>query len=601
MKNRKESNKTKNIDDILVYLGDIGRYQWEIFLLSILPVFIAGMLSTSFIFTTSIPEYRCFIPACDTLNAEQQPESVRTKTELFSKSFISFTIPMKKNSLKNEFETCSTYGMIEQSNKNYSSSSSLQCLPQSFDNQTLRKCDNYVYNNEYFYSTIVTDYKLHCNDEWFVQLIQSLFFFGVLVGAIVNGILADKYGRRIIFIIYSPITTLCILLSIFAPNLSIYAFSLFIKGICVAGIYQSAFTLGIECLDGKWRFWLGNSYSVIFASGAIYACLCAWWLRSWRLMEISNLFPAIFMLPYPLILSESIRWQFSAGKIQQALRQITVAANKNNVDIPDDLFQSFLIESEKPINEKTCDQQQSNVSIMDLFGHKLIRKWTITFLYIWFTNALVYYGLSFLASDINQNIYLSMVLLMIVEFPGVLVASYLGDFTRKYVLMGIMITGGCSCIISSFLSAGNLKMWLAILGKMSISGSFSLIYVYSAEIFPTILRITGLGMCSFCSRFGAMSAPYLLQLHLFGDSFPFRVIGIITLLAGIVSILLPETKGKKLPDTLAEVEQLKYTNKQLILLLNNGGGGDSCSIVSTELSETDDLLGNECRMNVTTK
>lgn len=58
MKNRKESNKTKNIDDILVYLGDIGRYQWEIFLLSILPVFIAGMLSTSFIFTTSIPEYR---------------------------------------------------------------------------------------------------------------------------------------------------------------------------------------------------------------------------------------------------------------------------------------------------------------------------------------------------------------------------------------------------------------------------------------------------------------------------------------------------------------------------------------------------------------
>ena len=74
------------------------------------------------------------------------------------------------------------------------------------------------------------------------------------------------------------------------------------------------------------------------------------------------------------------------------------------------------------------------------------------------------------------------------------------------------------------------------------------------------------------------------------------------MLAGIVSILLPETKGKKLPDTLAEVEQLKFTNKQLILLLNNGGGGgDSCSIVSTELTETDDLLGNECRMNVTTK
>mgnify|MGYP002716911951 CR=1 FL=1 len=103
---------------------------------------------------------------------------------------------------------------------------------------------------------------------------------------------------------------------------------------------------------------------------------------------------------------------------------------------------------------------------------------------------------------------------MVVEFPGVFVASYLGDFTRKYVLMGIMIIGGLSCIISSFLSAGDMKMWLAILGKMSISGSFSLVYVYAAEMFPTILRITGLGMCSFCARFGAMTAPYLLQLVL---------------------------------------------------------------------------------------
>lgn len=43
------------------------------------------------------------------------------------------------------------------------------------------------------------------------------------------------------------------------------------------------------------------------------------------------------------------------------------------------------------------------------------------------------------------------------------------------------------------------------------------------------------------------------------------VIGIITLIAGIVSIILPETKGKKLPDTLAEVEQLKYSNKRIHL------------------------------------
>ncbi|OTF77863.1 hypothetical protein BLA29_011930 [Euroglyphus maynei] len=93
-------------------------------------------------------------------------------------------------------------------------------------------------------------------------------------------------------------------------------------------------------------------------------------------------------------------------------------------------------------------------------------------------------------------------------------------------------------------------MFFAILGKMSLAGSFSLVFVYSAEIFPTILRITGLGVCSFASRIGAMSAPHLVELNLIGDSIPFLVIGILTLIAGLLSIVMPETKDKNLPDSL---------------------------------------------------
>lgn len=100
---------------------------------------------------------------------------------------------------------------------------------------------------------------------------------------------------------------------------------------------------------------------------------------------------------------------------------------------------------------------------------------------------------------------------MAVEFPGTFLAAYLGEFGRKIVLIGTMILCGAACIIGSF-ADGPIKMWLSVLGKMAISGSFALIYIYVAEIFPTVLRITGIGMCSFCARIGAMIAPYIFKL-----------------------------------------------------------------------------------------
>lgn len=48
---------------------------------------------------------------------------------------------------------------------------------------------------------------------------------------------------------------------------------------------------------------------------------------------------------------------------------------------------------------------------------------------------------------------------------------------------------------------------------------------------------------------------------MFGASFPFFVIGMTSLAAGILCIVLPETKDKKLPNTLEEVAQLQDAKK----------------------------------------
>ena len=52
----------------------------------------------------------------------------------------------------------------------------------------------------------------------------------------------------------------------------------------------------------------------------------------------------------------------------------------------------------------------------------------------------------------------------------------------------------------------------AMLGKLGISGSFAVIYVFSAELFPTVARSSGVGAGSMSARTGGLLAPFLADL-----------------------------------------------------------------------------------------
>ena len=54
---------------------------------------------------------------------------------------------------------------------------------------------------------------------------------------------------------------------------------------------------------------------------------------------------------------------------------------------------------------------------------------------------------------------------------------------------------------------------MAFTGKFFISGSFSVIYTYTAELFPTTVRTIGLGLGSLGGGLGGVIAPYILSLQ----------------------------------------------------------------------------------------
>ena len=57
-----------------------------------------------------------------------------------------------------------------------------------------------------------------------------------------------------------------------------------------------------------------------------------------------------------------------------------------------------------------------------------------------------------------------------------------------------------------------IAMGLVLFGKFWITVSFASVFLYSAEIYPTVVRTTGMGTSSTCARFGGMACGWIALL-----------------------------------------------------------------------------------------
>jgi OCT family organic cation transporter-like MFS transporter 4/5 len=110
-----------------------------------------------------------------------------------------------------------------------------------------------------------------------------------------------------------------------------------------------------------------------------------------------------------------------------------------------------------------------------------------------------------------------------------------------------------------------LLITLSMIGKLSITASYGIIYIFSAEIFPTPIRNVAVGASSMSARVGGILCPYLNMLGEYWRPLPLIVYGVFAFSGGLLSLLLPETLNRQLPETIEDGEN--YDKKSLNLNL----------------------------------
>ena len=104
---------------------------------------------------------------------------------------------------------------------------------------------------------------------------------------------------------------------------------------------------------------------------------------------------------------------------------------------------------------------------------------------------------------------------------------------------------------------------LAMTDKYVSQVCWGIVYTYTNELFPTVIRSAALSFACSMARLGSMSAPYIGYLSTVHPVLPIFVFGTITFVMGLQAIALPETNNKKLPDTLQEGELFLRKNNPL--------------------------------------
>uniref|UniRef100_A0A8C3JXN9 Solute carrier family 22 member 13 n=1 Tax=Calidris pygmaea TaxID=425635 RepID=A0A8C3JXN9_9CHAR len=331
---------------------------------------------------------------------------------------------------------------------------------------------------------------------------------------------------------------------------------------CVVGASVSGITMTILALATEWIGVSSRPKAVLtshccFAVGQMILAGLSYGIRNWRLLEIAGSAPIFAFFFSIQLLPESARWLVTKGRIEEAKKALQKAAsvNKHGFPLPG-LTLAFCILKLKP------ETQAKSGSTLDLFRKKHLRNVTLIMSCAWFADSLVYYGLSLNVTGFGLDVYLTQLAFGAVELPARLCCIFLLQwFGRKKSQAVLLLLSGLMCLVITGIPEDQpvVITVLATIGKFTATASFSTSYVYAAELFPTIVRQTGVGLCSMSARVAGIVAPLIRLLSEYHRAIPMAIFGSVPVVVGLLCFLLPETRGADLADdTGAAAPELRW-------------------------------------------
>ncbi|GAA1497121.1 MFS transporter [Paeniglutamicibacter kerguelensis] len=388
-------------------------------------------------------------------------------------------------------------------------------------------------------------------------LIGSSLLIGILIGALVAGVLGDRIGRRKVMMYALAFYAVATAIAAFSVNWEMFFALRVLAGIGLGAEAAIIPTFISELIPAAKRGLFVGSVAGFFSLGYLCAALIGTFVvapmaQGWRIGQLVTALPVVLLLWWRRVLPESPRWLIAQGRVAEAeeiatnLENGKLAANRPTAD-------ATVVASARGQRSTTKLFRHAELFARDQLKRTIVL-WVlwiaVTFsfygFFVWIPSLLVANGMTITKS------FTYTLIITIAQIPGYYSAAYLNEKLGRKVLIFTYLVGG---VVSAFLLArsGDTSQVLVFGSMISffMNGCYAGLYAYTPEVYPTNLRATGVGTASAVGRIGGIAAPIIIGVGYaqlgFGGIFAMIMA---VLLAGALTILIfgVDTKGRTLED-----------------------------------------------------
>ncbi|XP_014262339.1 carcinine transporter [Cimex lectularius] len=520
-----------DFDDLLPYIGEFGLYQKLLFLMMIPFLFSVAFVYFAQIFVTLVPEdHWCRVPELEGL-----PQELR----------MSLSIPPSPDG--EGYDNCRVYV----ANWTDVIARGLKHADPSWPTIPCSKGWEYNYT-DVPYSTIASELDWVCENAALPSFSTAVFFLGAITGGLVFGWMADYFGRIPALIGANLVGLVGGLLTAMATSFWTFTACRFLVGLAFDNCFTMMYILVLEYVGPKWRTFVANMSIALFFTLA--SCLLPWialWIADWRWFMVVTSLPLAAALFTPCTVPESARWLVSQGKTDKAVKIIKKFEKLNGKKVDPLIYDEF-----KTSCEKAASDEPQSYSVLDLFRTPRLRNTTVLLIVIWGAISLTFDGHVRNVGSLGLDVFLTFTVAAATELPAdVFLTFTLDRWGRRWLACISMVMSGLFSILATTVPVGIPSASLAIIGRFAVNISYNIGLQYAAELLPTVVRAQGVALIHIMGYVASIVSPFVVYLAHIDVNLPLFVLGAVGIFGGLLSMYLPETMDKELPQTLKDGEE----------------------------------------------